>query len=415
VDASGDTPTKSVVPQHPPASPGLVDEGRFPPGTLLAQRYRIVNLLGRGGMGEVYRANDLLLGQTVALKFLPPAASEEALNAFRNEVRTARQVSHPNVCRVYDIGEAEGLTYLTMEYVDGEDLRSLLRRIGKLPHDKALEVARKTCAGLAAAHDKGVIHRDLKPSNIMLDGEGQVRIADFGLAGFAGQLRDVLSGTPAYMAPEQKAGKEATARSDIYALGLVLHEVFTGKRPSKDSKPELDPLVERVIHQCLDPDPQRRPATALDVSAAMAATAAGRPRGDRAPSKILIVEDEPGIAFSLENDLRMEGYEVAVAGDGVEAVRRARAEAFDLILLDVMLPNKDGFEVCRELRRGGLDTPIIMLTARTQEAEKILGLNLGADDYLTKPFSPRELRARIRAVFRRAVSPGERGRGQTSI
>jgi len=119
-------------------------------------------------------------------------------------------------------------------------------------------------------------------------------------------------------------------------------------------------------------------------------------------SKILIVEDEPGIAFALENDLRMEGYEVALAVDGVGAVRRARAEAFDLILLDVMLPNKDGFEVCRELRRGGLDTPIIMLTARTQEAEKILGLNLGADDYLTKPFSPRELRARIRAVFRRA-------------
>jgi serine/threonine-protein kinase len=220
-----------------------VDEGRFPPGTLLAQRYRIVSLLGRGGMGEVYRANDLLLGQTVALKFLPPAAtaSEAALNRFRNEVRTARLVSHPNVCRVFDIGEAEGLTYLTMEYVDGEDLASLLRRIGKLPQDKALEIARKTCAGLAAAHDKGVIHRDLKPANIMLDGQGQVRITDFGLAGFSEQVRDVRSGTPAYMAPEQKAGKEVTARSDIYSLGVVLHEVFTGKRPSEGSKGELDP------------------------------------------------------------------------------------------------------------------------------------------------------------------------------
>jgi serine/threonine-protein kinase len=248
-----------------------VDEGRFPPGTLLAQRYRIVNLLGRGGMGEVYRASDLLLGQTVALKFLPPAATanEAALGRFRNEVRTARQVSHPNVCRVYDIGEADGLTYLSMEYVDGEDLRSLLHRIGKLPQDKALEIARKTCAGLAAAHDKGVIHRDLKPANIMLDGQGQVRITDFGLAGFAEQVRDVRSGTPAYMAPEQKAGKEVTARSDIYALGVVLHEVFTGKRPSEGSKPELDLVVDRVIHHCLDPDPQRRPATALAVSAAL--------------------------------------------------------------------------------------------------------------------------------------------------
>jgi serine/threonine-protein kinase len=117
-------------------------------------------------MGEVYRADDLMLGQAVALKFLSAAAtaSDSMLTRFRNEVRTARQISHPNVCRVYDIGEAEGLTYLTMEYVDGEDLASLLRRIGKLPQDKALEIGRQLCAGLAAAHEKGVVHRDLKPA-----------------------------------------------------------------------------------------------------------------------------------------------------------------------------------------------------------------------------------------------------------
>ncbi len=120
-------------------------------------------------------------------------------------------------------------------------------------------------------------------------------------------------------------------------------------------------------------------------------------------TRILVVEDEPGIAFALQNDLQTEGYEVAVVSDGGEAVRRARSESFDLILLDVMLPNKDGFDVCRELRRGGLRTPIILLTARTQEAERILGLDLGADDYVMKPFSPRELRARIRAVFRRTA------------
>jgi two-component system alkaline phosphatase synthesis response regulator PhoP len=119
--------------------------------------------------------------------------------------------------------------------------------------------------------------------------------------------------------------------------------------------------------------------------------------------KILIVEDEPGIAFGLESDLQTEGYEVAVVGDGAEAIRRARAEAFDVILLDVMLPNKDGFEVCRELRHGGMRTPIILLTAKTQEAEKVMGLDVGADDYVTKPFSPRELRARIRALLRRAA------------
>src|SRR5262249_55647136 len=149
----------------------ILNEARFPPGAVLAQRYRIVNLLGQGGMGEVYRADDLLLRQPVALKFLRTAATwnEFALTRLRNEVRIARQVSHPNICRVYDIGEAEGFTFLTMEYVDGEDLACLLRRIGKLPREKALDVARKLCAGLAAAHDKGVLHRDLKPANVMLD------------------------------------------------------------------------------------------------------------------------------------------------------------------------------------------------------------------------------------------------------
>jgi DNA-binding response OmpR family regulator len=122
--------------------------------------------------------------------------------------------------------------------------------------------------------------------------------------------------------------------------------------------------------------------------------------------KILIVEDEPGIAFGLESDLQTEGYEVAVVGDGAEAVQRASAEPFDLILLDVMLPHKDGFEVCRELRHGGMRTPIILLTAKTQEAEKVVGLDVGADDYVTKPFSPRELRARIRALLRRAAPEG---------
>src|SRR5207237_2309025 len=135
------------------------------------------------------------------------------------------------VCRVYDIGETDNQVFLSMEYVDGEDLSSLLRRIGRLPHDKALEIGRKICAGLAAAHDKGVLHRDLKPANIMIDARGQVLIMDFGLAGIVGQIGggEIRSGTPAYMAPEQLAGREVSVRSDIYSLGLVLYEMFTGK------------------------------------------------------------------------------------------------------------------------------------------------------------------------------------------
>ncbi|MGD0164164.1 MAG: serine/threonine-protein kinase [Candidatus Sulfotelmatobacter sp.] len=271
------------------SSAGYQSEGRFLPGRLLAGRYRIIALLGKGGMGEVYRADDLTLGQPVALKFLPDEAArdEGLLERFKNEVRIARRVSHPNVCRVYDVGEVEGHTFFTMEYVDGEDLASLLRRIGRLPEDKALDIARQLCAGLAAAHTKGVLHRDLKPANIMLDGRGQVVITDFGLAGVADQIHgaEVRSGTPAYMAPEQLAGKEVSTRSDIYSLGLVLYEVFTGKRafspesmrvhsdrtlsrPSSVVK-DLNPVIERVILRCLETEPSARPATVLSVAAAL--------------------------------------------------------------------------------------------------------------------------------------------------
>jgi hypothetical protein len=268
-------------------------EGHYVAGTTLAERYRIVALLGKGGMGEVYRAEDLRLTQTVALKFLPDAMTrdEGARARFHQEVRLAREIAHPNICRVFDIGEVDGRLFLSMEYVDGEDLSSLLRRIGQLPQSKGLDIARQMCAGLAAAHEHGVLHRDLKPGNIMLDGRGRVRITDFGLAALGENLagEELRAGTPAYMAPEQLAGTEVTARSDIYSLGLVLYELFTGKkafeaatlpelmRLREHSTPtsisaivrDIDPLVERVIIRCLEKDPAKRPATALLVAAAL--------------------------------------------------------------------------------------------------------------------------------------------------
>lgn len=272
-----------------------LDRARFIPGTMLqAGRYRIVGLLGRGGMGEVYKAEDLKLEQLVALKFLPEALAADgaALARLHREVRVARQISHRNVCRVYDIGEAGGLHFLSMELIRGEELAATLKRIGRLPADKAVEVARQLCAGLAAAHEAGVLHRDLKPANVMLDERGNVRILDFGLAGLAEEFSgsEIASGTPAYMAPEQLAGQEVTAQSDIYALGLVLYEMFTGKRAfdartldellrlrQSDTAPtspaslvkDLDPLVERVIERCLASDPAERPASALQVAAAL--------------------------------------------------------------------------------------------------------------------------------------------------
>jgi predicted Ser/Thr protein kinase len=271
-----------------------IDDARFVPGTMLAERYRIVGLLGRGGMGEVYRADDLKLGQPVALKFLPEHLLTDgaALARFHREVRVARQVSHQHVCRVYDIGEVDGRHFLSMEYIKGEELSSLLRRIGRLPADKAIEIARQLCAGLAAAHKGGVLHRDLKPANVMIDDAGNVRITDFGLAGLEEEIRseEIRAGTPAYMSPEQLAGKELTLKSDIYSLGLVLYEVFTGKKAfdaptlgqlldlrKSDTTPttpsslvqDIDPLVERVILRCLEKDPEKRPESALQVAASL--------------------------------------------------------------------------------------------------------------------------------------------------
>ena len=243
-------------------------------------------------MGDVYRAEDLKLGQIVALKFLQPDLSQdtERLKRFLDEVRVARKVSHPNVCRVYDIGEVDGHHFLSMEYIAGEDLGGLLRRIGRLPEDKALDISRQLCAGLAAAHNQGILHRDLKPANIMLDSEGMVRITDFGLASLIGDTdqADVRSGTPAYMSPEQLQGVEVSTRSDIFSLGLVLYEIFTGKRvfdaktfdqlTSLHDTPRVSPrelnrgvdaAVDRVILKCLESNPKMRPESALQVAAAL--------------------------------------------------------------------------------------------------------------------------------------------------
>ncbi|MDX2116024.1 MAG: serine/threonine-protein kinase [Planctomycetota bacterium] len=292
-------PPRRDPPPPPASAPRLASssfQGRFTPGQVLAGRYRILNLLGQGGMGEVYRADDLTLGQPVALKFLPVhfTSDPQRLQRFLAEVRTTRQISHPAVCRVYDVEQIDDAYCLAMEYIDGEDLASLLRRIGRLPEDKALEIARQLCAGLAAAHDLGVIHRDLKPANIMIDGRGRARIADFGVAGVAAALNasgDITAGTPAYMAPEQLAGTAVTTRSDLYSLGLVLYELFTGRPVWADKASSLaelrrlheshtpqnlsshvsgiDPLIERVILRCLEHDPDARPRSALAVAAAL--------------------------------------------------------------------------------------------------------------------------------------------------
>lgn len=277
--------SKSILKSQPP-------QERFAPGVIVASRYRIVSRLGKGGMGEVYRADDLVLGQPVALKFVPErlAANQAARETFLNEVRVARRVTHANVCRVYDIGEHDGLYFITMEFVDGDDLSATIKRFGRLAGDRALKLAREICAGLASAHEQGVLHRDLKPANILIDGRGRAKIADFGLAAIADQLvaDKRRAGTPAYMAPEVLRGKPASIAGDIYSLGLLLYELFTTTpvfrpqtldelmamhdkpiKPPSEIVADLDPQVEQVILQCLRREPEERPNGALAVLAAL--------------------------------------------------------------------------------------------------------------------------------------------------
>ena len=261
----------------------------YTPGVLLAGRYRIVELLGRGGMGVVFRADDERLGHPVALKFLPATLASEPrrLQQFHNEVRLSRQISHTNVCDVYDIGDVDGHLFLSMELVEGQDLATVLRRRGALPEIEAVDLARQVCAGLAAVHARGVLHRDLKPANIMITAAGVARLMDFGIAmsGDADDPEQVTQGTPAYMAPEQLVERQVSVRSDIYALGLVMYELFTGSRlfeaktleqlttdqaalPTR-VPPDLAPVSPRlreVVLQCLDRDPDKRPASAEAVA-----------------------------------------------------------------------------------------------------------------------------------------------------
>jgi serine/threonine-protein kinase len=288
---TGDPDATARVDSDTYATPrGRNAEGQFAPGTIIAGRYRIASLLGSGGMGEVYRADDTKLGQTVALKFLPARLARNAilLERLHDEVRLGRQITHPNVCRIYDIVESDGAHFVAMEHVDGEDLSRLLVRIGRLAHDKAVDIARGVAAGLMAAHGKGILHRDLKPANIMIDSRGDAHVMDFGLALAAGEHDGTISGTPAYMAPEQLAGEPASVQSDLYALGLVLYELVTGKRAhNARTMPErlrdlsseinlpsnvvrdIDPAVERIILRCLANDPAQRPRSAREVIEAL--------------------------------------------------------------------------------------------------------------------------------------------------
>ena len=197
------------------------------PGTLFAGRYEIIEELGRGGMGKVYRVRDDKLNEEMALKVIKPeiATSKEIIARFKNELKLARKIAHKHVCKMYDLNEEGDTAYITMEYVPGEDLKSYIKKQESLTEKEAISIAQQICEGIAGAHEIGVIHRDLKPQNIMIDDTGNAKIMDFGIArsveaaGVTGT--GVMIGTPEYISPEQADGEEADQRSDLYSLGVI--------------------------------------------------------------------------------------------------------------------------------------------------------------------------------------------------
>jgi serine/threonine-protein kinase len=254
-------------------------------------QYQLETQIGEGGMAKIYLARHALLKRPVALKMLKRhLASDEIVARFEREVQLASTLSHPNVVEIYDDGHsAEGHFYYAMEYIEGINLGELIANAGALPVPRAVHILRQLCAGLAAAHDKGVLHRDLKPANVMIDGRGRVRLADFGLAGAMAAEGEGLAGTPTYMAPELFAGQPTTVQSDVYALGLVLYELFTGIRvwraddlgqlrnlhatstpdPPSTHARALDPRIDHAILSCLERNPARRPRSPSSVAAAL--------------------------------------------------------------------------------------------------------------------------------------------------
>lgn len=240
----------------------------FTRGSTFAGRYEIIEKLGKGGMGSVYRVEDKKLKQEVALKLIKPeiARDRKTIERFRNELKIARNIRHKNVCGMYDLGEAGGTHFITMEYVRGEDLKSFIHRSGKLAAGTAVRIAEQVCEGLAEAHKLGVVHRDLKPANIMIDREGNVRIMDFGIARFLKEEgvtgAGVMIGTPGYMSPEQVEGKEVDQRSDIYSLGIILYEMVTGRVPFEGGTPIAVGVkhknLDNIILRCLEKDKEKR-------------------------------------------------------------------------------------------------------------------------------------------------------------
>ncbi|NOR15113.1 MAG: protein kinase, partial [Candidatus Aminicenantes bacterium] len=334
-------------------------------GTVFADRYEIIEELGRGGMGKVYRVEDQKIKQEIALKLIKPeiASDKKTLERFHNELKTARMISQRNVCRMFDLGESSGTHFITMEYVRGEDLKSMIRMSGQLSIGTATKIAMQICEGLSEAHRLGVVHRDLKPNNIMIDKEGNARIMDFGIArslsakGITGA--GVMIGTPEYMSPEQVEGKDVDQHSDIYSLGIILYEMLTGRvpfegdtpfsigvkqksetpEPPQKYNPRIPDDLNRLILKCLEKEKEDRPQSAGEVRSEISRIEEGIPTTARPVSdKKTLTSKQITVTFTTKKILIPALVFVAIVVVGLLLWRTLRSP-------DIIIPPEERLTV----------------------------------------------------------------------
>lgn len=401
-------------------------------------RFISVSELGRGSMGTVQKAWDSTLGRWVAIKLLRTGATDsEELDRFRREATVVASLDHPNIAPIYDVFEYHGRLAIVMKYIVGRTLEEVFLKDGARPPtvDRAVRILRDVCLGVGYAHGRGLVHRDLKPSNLMLDQDDRVYVLDFGLVKvMVKTITDLgrMMGTPNFMSPELAMGlaRDVDARTDVFSLGatlwtlLVGHPPFRGKSaveivraimrepapPVRALRPDVPDEIEAVIFKALNKDREARYTTAVEMSTALnsclvrlEATLEGITRSmpiltAGAPTRVLVVEDEEPIALMIKKALARDGLEVHHVDDGSRAMELAGEIEPAAIILDLALPGMDGWEILRRIRQhptlGGV--PVLLVTGQAGEENVVRGFQMGADDYITKPFSVAELRARVR-------------------
>jgi len=447
-------------PVGPPDTTGGVQGGDFVKKLFLrSERYEILDQIGEGGMGQVYKAIDRELDEVVALKLLKPRLSSDpgVIARFKQEIKLTRRIKHKNVARIFDLGDIGGYKFISMEYIDGQSLKDVVLSRGPMSLQLALHVFRQALAGLAAAHEEGIVHRDIKPQNIMVTRDFTTFVLDFGIARSL-ESEDlfqvgVLVGSPAYMSTEQVLRKDVDHRSDVYSLGVLLFELLGGRPPFQARslvaaankhvtepapdvralRPDVPEWVACMILRCMEKQPKARYQSVAEMLADIDAHLAGdgaqtldgaapQPTAASQPSQAesgavavpeetqppakqrplaLIAEDDPEIAKALREKLEALGVDVEQVPDGVAAVDRAVDGRFDLLLIGSDLPRLDGIEATRILKNyaSTRDLPVLVLIPAEDSTVQNFAYDSGAADVLTKPINLPALARKARQIL----------------